>query len=419
MNTISYEMPAGPVDIVDLTRSLVETTLNHVMDAQADELCEQLGTTRNGYRERMLTTASGRITLRIPKLRAGTYFPEDFLERYSRVDKAVIAAVREMYVNGVSTRKVQKVAAALGIDKMTSQQVSRICAGIDEEVADLTGRDLTGTRCPYLWLDATYVKCRMGGRTASAAVVTAIAVGTDGRRRFAGVRAVDTESHASWLDFLLDLRKRGLGGVACVTSDAHEGLRKAIGEAFAGAAWQRCIVHLERNVCAALRTKRCRAMAGKAMQAVFREEEPSAVRAAYHAAIDAIAGMDEGAAAILEEAEPDALAYLDFPAEHRRRLRTNNVQERANREIKRRSRVVQVFPSAESMIRLVGAVCCELDDEWSSRRYIAGEEMERFYDADVAARREAAAQSARNARPTDDERDRAVKVVQLAMETAK
>ena len=203
------------------------------------------------------------------------------------------------------------------------------------------------------------------------AFVTAIAIGADGVRRVVGLSAIDTETYAGWLGFCRDLRKRGISGVRCVTTDAHEGLRRAIAECFPGAAWQRCIAHLERNVCSLLKSKRHRRAAGKIMQAVFAESEPTSVRAAYHAAIDAIGGFSGEAAELFEEAEADALAYLDFPAEHRRRIRTNNVQERMNREIKRRTRAVQVFPSVESMIRLVGAVMAEADEDWSTRRCMA------------------------------------------------
>lgn len=420
METIRHDVPRandGTVDILGLTRQLVETALNEIMDVQADEACAEGANSRNGYRTRKLVTTVGTLDLRIPKLRMGTYFPEDVLDRYSRTDKAVVAAVSEMYANGVSTRKVERVAHALGVDRMSSQQVSRLCAALDDEVADLRSREFADMRFPYLWLDATYVKCRREGHVASTAVVTAIAVGEDGVRRFVGLDAVDTESYDSWSAFLAGLRRRGVDGVACVVSDAHEGLRRAISETFVGAAWQRCIVHLERNVCRLLKTKRQRAMAGRAMQAVFREEDPVSVRAAYHAAIDAIGRMDAKAAGLLEEAECDALAYLDFPAEHRRRLRTNNVQERANREIKRRSRVVQVFPSTTSMIRLVGAVCVEIDEDWSSRRYMAGEAISGFYEEQEVARREALAAKAAG-RPSAEAVERASRIIELAVETA-
>ena len=363
-------MEDGALDTQKLVRILLESALNAIMDEQADMACEGGANSRNGYRERGLITPAGKITLRIPKLRCGTYFPDGILERYSRVDKAVAAAVAEMYATGVSTRKVERIAAKLGIERLSASQVSRICERLDAEVAELRSREFS-IPMPYLFLDATYVKCRRDNRVQSTAVVTAIAVGADGVRRVAGLSAIDTETYARWLGFCRDLRKRGVSGVRCVTSDAHEGLRRAIAECFPGAAWQRCIVHLERNVCSLLRSKRHRKAAGRVMQAVFAEPDPASVRAAYHAAIDAIGGFSQEAAELLEDAEPDALAYLGFPAEHRRRIRTNNVQERTNREIKRRTRAVQVFPSAESMIRLVGAVMAEADEDWSTRRCMA------------------------------------------------
>ena len=397
----------GNADLRELARVLLETMVNAVMDAQADALCEDGANARNGYRERGLVTAVGAITMRIPKLRAGTYFPEGVIERYSRVDRAVAAAVAEIYRDGISTRKVQRVAERMGIPRLSADQVSAICRSLDEEVSALASRAFEGLDFPYLFLDATYVKCRRDGRVQSTAVVTAIVCGSDGVRRVVGFSAIDTETYAGWLGFCRDLRKRGVSGVRCVTSDAHEGLRRAVAECFPGAAWQRCIVHLERNVCSLLRTRRQRAMAGKALQAVFRESDPAVVRCAYHAAIDAIGEMSEEAASLLEEAEADALAYLGFPAEHRRRIRTNNVQERTNREIKRRSRVVQVFPSADSMVRLIGAVMAEQDEDWSSRRWIVPESLARLEEPAPA-----------EPETTEESRERGLKVVQTAMELA-
>ena len=397
----------GNADLRELARVLLETMVNAVMDAQADALCEDGANARNGYRERGLVTAVGAITMRIPKLRAGTYFPEGVIERYSRVDRAVAAAVAEIYRDGISTRKVQRVAERMGIPRLSADQVSAICRSLDEEVSALASRAFEGLDFPYLFLDATYVKCRRDGRVQSTAVVTAIACGSDGVRRVVGFSAIDTETYAGWLGFCRDLRKRGVSGVRCVTSDAHEGLRRAVAECFPGAAWQSCIVHLERNVCSLLRTRRQRAMAGKALQAVFRESDPAVVRCAYHAAIDAIGEMSEEAASLLEEAEADALAYLGFPAEHRRRIRTNNVQERTNREIKRRARVVQVFPSADSMVRLIGAVMAEQDEDWSSRRWIVPESLARLEEPAPA-----------EPETTEESRERGLKVVQTAMELA-
>lgn len=373
----SYDMPRfddGMVNIQELIRIMAEALVNEIMDAQAEDACAE-GNQRNGYRERKLTTSVGAINLRIPKLRRGSYFPEDLLVRYSRVDRAVVAAVSEMVTNGVSTRKVEKVAASMGIDRMSSSQVSRICESLDGIVADLQARDLSEVAYPYIWLDATYIKCRDGGHVSSCALVTAIGVGAGGYRRLLGLDAIDTESYAGWLAFLRSLRERGVGGVLCVTSDAHEGLRRAIEEVFPGAAWQRCIVHLMRNAASLAPTRQKRSALLAILHAVFDERDPDLVRELYHLACREIESFCPKAAGLLEEAEADALAYLDFPHAHHRRLRTNNVQERANRELKRRSRVVQVFPSRRSLIRMLGAVFSEMDEDWASRRWFTEESI--------------------------------------------
>ena len=373
------EMPRfedGMVNIQELIRIMAESLVNEIMDAQAEDACAD-GNQRNGYRERKLTTSVGPITLRIPKLRRGSYFPEDLIERYSRVDRAVIAAVSEMVTCGVSTRKVEKVARTLGVDRMSASQVSRICEVLDAAVEDLQTRDLSDVGFPYLWLDATYVKCRDCGRVSSAAVVTAIGAGSDGYRRLLGLDAIDAETYEGWHAFLSSLRERGVSGVMCVTSDAHEGLRRAIEEVFPGAAWQRCVVHLMRNAakCAPNRQKRGAVLA--ILKSAFAESDPDLVRELYHLACEEIAAFCPKAAELLEDAECDALAYLDFPYEHHRRLRTNNVQERANRELKRRSRVVQVFPSRRSLIRMVGAVFSEMDEDWATRRWFTEDSIAR------------------------------------------
>lgn len=411
MDTLPDAMPKhddGMIDLRELGRTLVETLVNEVMATQADMLCED-GNSRNGYRERRLVTSVGEITMRIPKLRMGSYFPDDVIERYSRTDRAVVAAVAEMYATGVSTRKVEKVAARLGVAKTGASQVSRICGTLDEEVADLQHQTFEDIEFPYLWIDATYIKARNGAHISSMAAVTAIGCGADGIRRFVGFDCVDTESYASWKGFPEGLRTRGTKGVRCVTTDAHEGLRKAMSECFPGATWQRCIVHPERDVCSLLKTRMQRAMAGKAMQAVFGESDPVMVREAYHVAIDEIGRSGSAAAELLEEAEVDALAHLDFPVEHRRRLRTDNVQERANRETRRRSRVVQVFPSTKSLIRLIGAVCCEMDEDWSSRCYIAPDSL--------AALKEDP-KPAEPIEATEEDKQRATRLIAVAMESA-
>lgn len=231
----------GMVDLNEMMRRELESMVNQIMDWQADELCGE-GNRRNGYRERKLATVLGEITMRIPKLREGTYFPDELIRPYSRVDRAMVAVVREVYVRGLSTRKIEKAADALGFAGLSPSRVSRMTSDLDEEVAALNARRFEGAAFPYLWLDATYLRCRDEGHVRSRGVVTAIACGDDGSRRFVGFDVVDTESAASWKAFLRGLRKRGVTGVRCVVSDDHEGLVQAIAEVFQGAAWQRCIV---------------------------------------------------------------------------------------------------------------------------------------------------------------------------------
>ena len=375
----------GDEGMTGLARALVEACANEIMPAEADALFEATGTVRNGYRERELETQCGTLTLRIPKLRAGSYFPESLIERWGRVDRAVICAASEAYALGVSTRKVGRVLERMGAASLSKDRVSRICAELDAEVAALRARDLPGRRHPYLWVDATYVLCRRGGHGATAAVVTAIACGENGVRRVVGFGCVDAESHASWRPFLRGLRERGLSGVQCVTSDAHGGIVRAVRELFPGAAWQRCIVRLERDVVDAVATGARRRAASAVLHAVFAETDPARMRAAYHAVCAVVGRLSGDAGRIMEEAEADALACLDFPEAHRRRIRTNNVQERYNREIERRLRVVQGFPSEAALVRLVGAVLCEADEDWSSRSYIAPESLAELWEPSRAA----------------------------------
>lgn len=381
-------------------RALVEACVNEVMSAQADAMCEETGTPRNGFRERGLETQVGAITLGIPKLREGTCFPEGIVERWSRVDRAVICAASEMFAPGVSTRKVGKVLEKVGAARLSEDRVSRICFELDAEVSELRGRDLSGLRFPYPWVDAAYAPCRRGGHGAAAAVAAAVAVavGEDGIRGVVGLARVDSESYASWKGFLRGLRERGLEGVRCATSDAHGGIVRAVREVFLGAAWRRRAVHLERDVVSAIPTRADRAAAGRVPRAVFAEEDPAMARAMYQAARGLISRLSRDAAA-------DALAHLDFPAGHRRRIRTNNVQERLDREIKRRSRVVQSFPSEASLVRLVGAVCCEAREEWSSRRYMEPSGIEALWVRSAAPLPDPGAGAGRP-RPIEDHRAR-------------
>jgi transposase-like protein len=258
----------GTIDLNEMMRRELESMVNQIMDWQADELCGE-GNRRNGYRERKLVTVLGEITMRIPKLREGTYFPDELIRPYSRVDRAMVAVVKEAYVRGLSTRKIEKAADALEFGSLSPSRVSRMTSDLDEEVAALNAERFDGMEFPYLWLDATYLNCRDEGHVQSKGVVTAIGCGDDGSRRFVGFGVVDTESAVSWKAFLRGLRKRGVHGVRCVVSDAHEGLVQAIAEVFQGAAWQRCIVHLERDVAGWFSKKEDKAVATAAMNSVL------------------------------------------------------------------------------------------------------------------------------------------------------
>ena len=288
----------GMVNLQELVRTLAEVLVNQIMDAEAGRLCEGGADSRNGYRERRLVTCVGEITMRIPKLRTGSFFPEDIVERYQRVDRAVVAAVAEMYATGTSTRKVQKVAEKMGIAGMSKDRVSAIASSLDSEVEELLSRDLSGLDLPYLWLDATYIKCRRDGRVASTAVVTAIGCDAEGWRRVLGVSVVDTESYDSWLGFLREVRGRGVRGVLLVTSDAHPGLKRAIAETFQGAARRRCAVHLMRDCVREAGSRQLGRRVARIVAPVFRGKDADEVRAMYHVACDMLADCCPKAAAV-------------------------------------------------------------------------------------------------------------------------
>ncbi|OUO58008.1 transposase, partial [Olsenella sp. An270] len=257
----------GGEGLTGLARAPLEAGVNEMMAAQADAAREATGTTRNGFRERRLETQVGTITLGMPKLRRGTYFPDGLVERWGRVDRAAVCAAAETRALGASTRKVGRVLERMGADRLSRDAASRICAALDAEAAGLRPRRLPPMRLPHLWVDATYVPCRRNGHGAAAAVVAAIAVGEDGVRRVVGPACVDAGSHASRKGLLRGLRERGLPGAQCVTSDAHGGIARAVRELFPGAAWQRCVVHLERDVIDACPTRAKRAAAGRVLHA--------------------------------------------------------------------------------------------------------------------------------------------------------
>jgi len=373
------DLLAEKEDFRDFMCACVEMVINEVMGEEADSVCgvrygvkdpKNRVNSRNGYRERDLNTTTGTITMAIPKLRSGSYFPEQLIERYRRSDRALWAAVAEMYFNGVSTRKVERIAAELGIESLSSSTVSRITSELDGEMAEFRTRALDD-EFRYLWIDATYLKCRIDHKIASVACVSAIALDSKGRRTVVGVEMMDTESYTGWKDFLGSLKDRGLSGVRLVISDAHAGLTRAVAETFIGASWQRCFVHLMRNVSDKITKKADKKAVLDALSAVLRAGTPKEAVDLYHDAVALVTVISVGAGELLEEAEADALCFTSFPKKHWMKIRTNNVQERMNREIKRRTKVVSVFPSVESAMRLVGALMAELDEEWEGRAFIS------------------------------------------------
>lgn len=406
------DMPLGEDGLIDfraLAVGLIETVADHAMELEADELLSE-GNRRNGYRERRLRTVIGEIVLRVPKLREDTYFPERVMRPYSRVDRAMVGVVSKAYVNGMSTRRIEKVAGELEFGRLSPSTVSRMLASLDGEVDALRQAEFdAGSPMPYLWLDATYVKCRDDdSRVCSQATVTATGAFMDGARRFVGFDLVDTESYDSWKRFLLSLRRRGVAGVRLVTSDAHAGLRRAIMEVFDGASWQRCFVHLQRDLAARIRHRKDQGRAMHALSAVLRQSDAAMTRAAYDAAVVRIGAIDRRAGELLEDAREDALAHLAFHREHWVRLRTNNVQERANAEIKRRTRAVQIFPSRESLIRLVGAVLVDMNETWATRRFMSGDDMATALNP----------RTPRRAEITDEMQRRADQIIMTALESA-
>lgn len=375
-------------DLREFGARVLQCAANMLMSAEADAACgaalgERGGSrvnSRNGYRPRSLKTPVGELGLEIPKLRKGTYYPESILERWSRVDASLAALVVEAYANGVSTRDMALLAQSLGVASLSSSEVSRLASGLDAQVEAMRTRDLGDQRYCYLWVDATYVRCRVEGRSVSQAVVTAIALGEDGRKRLVGLDCVDTESYGDWRAFLASIRARGLSGLVLAVSDDHAGLVRALSEVFQGVAWQRCTVHLQRNVSAAVRRRANERLVRELAKAAFAQRDALVARALYPRVCDAIRAAGEGAAAdLLESARDDAQQYLGLPREHWSRVRTNNVQERANREIKRRYRSVQSFPSRASLLRLVGAVLLGEEDVWAAHRVFSPESTARAW----------------------------------------
>lgn len=365
-----------------LTQMLIELEAEEKVGAEKHERTPERSNHRNGYRQRNWETRVGEIDLRIPKLRKGSYFPS-LLQPRRRTEKALLAVVQQAYVEGVSTRKVDDLLKALGLTGIDKSKVSRICKELDELVEQFRNQPLEG-EYPYLWLDALYLKVRQNHRIVSLAMVIAIGVDTEGRRHILGFALGASEESAFWLDFLRSLVERGLKGVQLVISDAHEGLKAAISQVLSGAAWQRCRVHFMRNVLAHV-PKRDKALVAAAIRTIFAQPDREAARQQLTEVVKAMRNRWSQAAEILERAEEDILAYMAFPQKHWSRIYSTNPLERLNKEVKRRTNVVGVFPDQPSVLRLAVSILIEIDDEWQAadRRYFSLETMRELTHPEV------------------------------------
>lgn len=369
---------------VDFLKQAVQLFVEQLMEAEVTTLAgaaphqrtENRVTQRNGYRDREWDTRAGTIALRIPKLRSGTYFPS-FLEPRKRAEKAILAVVQEAYILGVSTRKVDDLVQALGIEGIDKSQVSRICKELDGMVTEWRRRALDGTY-RYLWLDATYVKVREATRVVGMAVVIAVGVKDSGEREILGLDVGPAESEAFWKEFLRGLAGRGLKGLQLVISDAHEGLKKAIQAVCHGASWQRCRVHFMRNVLSQV-SKSAQPMVSAAVKTIFQQSSQKAASKTLEQVATRLFPRFPKASDMLRNCADDILSYMGFPQEHWRQLHSTNPLERLNKEIKRRSNVIGIFPNRQSVLRLVGALLMEQDDEWATgRRYFSQESMRKL-----------------------------------------
>jgi transposase-like protein len=365
-----------------LAQALMELEVSQHLGAERYERSPERRGERNGYRERTWDTRVGTLELKVPRIRDGSFFPS-LLEPRKRAERALVAVVQEAYVQGVSTRRVDDLVKALGMDGISKSQVSRLCQELDAEVERFRTRKLEGPY-PYGWLDATFVKVRQDGRVVNVAVVIAIGVNASGQREVLGMDVGPSEDGAFWLAFLRSLVARGLSGVKLVTSDAHQGLKAAIAAVLQGASWQRCRTHFMRSALA-LVPKSAQQMVAATIRTVFVQPDPTSAREQWRKVADSFRPRFPKLAQLLDEAEPDVLAYLAFPPEHWRQTWSNNPLERLNRELKRRTDVVGIFPNQAALIRLAGAVLAEQHDEWMvARRYFSAESLAKITTAAVA-----------------------------------
>ena len=368
----------------DLLRAMVQDFAEALMGAEVDALCgapygersPERSNRRNGYRERNWDTRVGSIELAVPKLREGSYFPDWLLRARRRAEQAFVSVIADAYLAGVSTRRVEKLVQQFGVERMSKSQVSRLAKSLDQIVEDFRTRPLDGAPYAYVTFDALQVKCREGGRTVNVCVVHAVGVNRDGFRESLGLDVVTSEDGAGWLAFLRSLVARGLAGVRLVTSDAHPGLVDAIAATLPGAAWQRCRTHAMRNLLTRV-PKSAQSFVATMVRTIFAQPDAETVHEQYRRIVDQLETRFPEAAALLEEAAADLLAFSAFPKEHWRQLWSNNSLERLNKEIRRRTDVVGIFPDRAAVIRLVGAVLAEQNDEWAvaSRRYMSTESI--------------------------------------------
>jgi putative transposase len=366
----------------DLLREMIKGFAQRMMDAEVEGICgagygevtPERVNSRNGYRRREWDTRAGTVELAVPKLRQGSYYPEWLLERRRRAERALATVVATSYLLGVSTRRVEKLAESLGVTKLSKSQVSVMAAELDEMVTQFRSRPLDAGPYAFVWIDALTQKVREGGRTVNVHALIATGVNADGKREILGLDVASSEDGAGWLAFLRGLAARGLSGVQLVTSDCHHGLRDAIAAVLPGAAWQRCRAHYSRNLATRV-PKSAQPWVSTLVRTIFEQPDAASVRAQHAQVVTALEAKFPAAAEHLDDARDDILAFTAFPREIWRQVWSNNPQERLNKEVRRRTDVVGIFPSREAIIRLVGAVLAEQNDEWTEARRYMGPEI--------------------------------------------
>jgi putative transposase len=361
-------------DVRVMTQALMELEVAQHLGAERYQRSPERQGERNGYRDRNWDTRVGTLELRVPRVRDGSFYP-GLLEPRKRAERALVATVREAYVQGVSTRRVDDLVKALGLEGISKSQVSRLCQELDTEVERFRSRKLEGAY-PYVWVDATFLKVRQDHRVVNMAVVIAVGLNAaTGQREVLGVDIGPSEDGAFWLRFLRALVARGLTGVQLVISDSHQGLKGAIAAVIQGAGWQRCRTHFMRNVLC-LVPKGTQQMVAATIRTVFVQPDAATAREQWRRVADQLRPRFPRVAQLLDDAEDEVLAYLSFPQEHWRQVWSNNPQERLNKEVKRRTDVVGIFPNDRAVIRLVGAILAEQNDEWQiARRYFSAESL--------------------------------------------